>query len=183
MALHRHVLLIADEETPLAYLCIRFEQDRQESHSYATRPDGAVRLISFPNTAHEEGDIRRFAVRIENAVAAENTFRDQQKASAAQAEKNLKEALADTGARDAVRLHVAQITSLHQNDHRRKPLVPNWMQPGRDGSPSRGRCLTDCDTMAEHICTVPPAEENPADAWVPLVYQSLAVTVGAHPRP
>ncbi|GAA2330338.1 hypothetical protein Scani_34070 [Streptomyces caniferus] len=120
MSLHQHVLLIADEEIPLVRLCIRFEQDRQESHIYATRPDGSVRLTSFLNTAHEEGGVRRFAVRIENAVAAENTFRAQQKALTAQAEKNLKEALADTGARDTARLHLAQATSLHKIDHRRK---------------------------------------------------------------
>ncbi|MFI0217658.1 hypothetical protein [Streptomyces lydicus] len=64
--------------------------------------------------------MRRFAVRIENAVAAENAFRAQQKALIAQAEVQLQEALADTGARDAARLQVAQTTSLYRNDHRRK---------------------------------------------------------------
>ncbi|MEU9482413.1 hypothetical protein AB0D83_01855 [Streptomyces decoyicus] len=50
----------------------------------------------------------------------ENAFRARQKTLAAQAEKDLKEALADSGARDAAHLRVARTTSLHQNDHRRK---------------------------------------------------------------
>ncbi|GAB7036070.1 hypothetical protein AB0G35_24315 [Streptomyces sp. NPDC021749] len=120
MALHRHVLLIAGEEIPLAGLRIRFEQDRKEHHIYATRPDGTVRLTSFPHAAHEEGHVRRFAVGIENAVAEENAFRAQRKALMTQAEKELQKAQADTGARDAARLHVEHTTSLHQHDRRRK---------------------------------------------------------------
>ncbi len=118
--LYRHVLLIEDEEIPLARLDVRFEQALRENHIYVRRSDGSVRWTSFPHSAHEENDIRRFTVRIENAVAAENAFRAQQKALIAQGERELKEALADTGARDAARLHVAQATSLHRHDRRRK---------------------------------------------------------------
>ncbi|MFD9208719.1 hypothetical protein ACFVZM_20880 [Streptomyces sioyaensis] len=118
--LHQHVLLIAGEEIPLAGLRVRFEQAQHKNHIYVTRLDGTVHWTPFPHAEHEEDGVRRFAVRIENAVAAENAFRAQQKALITQAEKELQEARADTGARDAARLHLTQMTTLHQHDRQRK---------------------------------------------------------------
>ncbi|MFC9235158.1 hypothetical protein ACFTZK_01625 [Streptomyces decoyicus] len=66
-----------------------------------------------------------------------NAFRTQQKTLVAQAEKNLKEALADSGARDAAHLRVAQAPSLHQNDHRRRTARIEL-----DMARKRRQCLT-----------------------------------------
>lgn len=85
---------------------------------YLTQPSGKVRYESYPREEHEEEEVRRFAVRIENEVAEENTFRRQLKRLIAEAEVELGEAQNDTESHEAARLRLAEVSKQQQKDKR-----------------------------------------------------------------
>ncbi|MHA6760177.1 hypothetical protein [Streptacidiphilus sp. PAMC 29251] len=118
LVLHKHVLLVKGEVVPLAGLRVRFEEAKRNHHIYVTRPDGRVRFESFPHELHEEGEVRRFAVRIENEAAAEKTFLERCEDEMAEAEIALQQARADTSAQETARAQLAQVTERQQADSR-----------------------------------------------------------------
>jgi hypothetical protein len=118
VVLHEHVVVVKQETVPLAGLRIRFEEAKRDHHIYVTRPDGRVQFESFPHGLHEEGEVRRFAVRMENAVAAEGAFLKHCEGQIAEAEDALVKARTDTGAQEAARARLARVTELQQADLR-----------------------------------------------------------------
>ncbi|MFD0278984.1 hypothetical protein ACFVHB_34450 [Kitasatospora sp. NPDC127111] len=119
-ALHEHVVAFDGTSIPLAGLRVRDEHSGGTSHLYLTRPDGRVHHETYAHGEHAEDDVRRFAVRVQNAAADENDFRERRTVMIAAAEADLDAARADTTARDRAREELAEITERHRLDTRLK---------------------------------------------------------------
>ncbi|MEU6237269.1 hypothetical protein [Kitasatospora sp. NPDC047058] len=119
-ALHEHVVTFERTSIPLAGLQVRDEHSGGTSHLYLTRPDGRVHHRTYPHGDHAEEDVRRFAVRVQNAAADENDFRKRQTVMIAAAEAELDAVRADTTDRDRARAELAEITERLRLDTRLK---------------------------------------------------------------
>ncbi|WP_153537530.1 hypothetical protein [Streptomyces sp. RB17] len=115
VTLYQHALLFKGKEIPLAGLAVRFELARnsKKSYIYLTHPDGRVEFPGYADEEFPEEHVRRFSVRIENAVAAENTFRDGRADGIRQAESALEEARLDTAEKDDAREALEQVRARH----------------------------------------------------------------------
>ncbi|WP_431946717.1 hypothetical protein [Actinacidiphila sp. bgisy167] len=133
VSLYTHVLVISGPETtvlPLGDLEVRFEHSPAGNHLYLRRPDG-VHLVTYPPGGPGEDGVRRFSVRVENAVAKERTFRTRLATSVKEAEDDLMAALADTGpARDA-REHLDSVTARQRRDPARATAL-SGLEAARD---------------------------------------------------
>lgn len=114
--LHEHVVAFEAEALPLAGLGVRCEHSNGKSHLYLTRPNGRVRHEVYPHDEHDEDDVRRFAVQVQNAAADEEDFRLQHTALVEEAEAELEAARADTTAQEEAREHLALVTERHRRD-------------------------------------------------------------------
>jgi hypothetical protein len=117
VSLYEHALVFKGTEIPLAGLAVRFELARNTSKTYIylTRPDGRVELPDYADEAFPEEHVRRFSVRIENAVAAENEFRDRRTGAIRRAQSELKEARLDTAERDNARQALERVKARHSD--------------------------------------------------------------------
>ncbi|WP_326578672.1 hypothetical protein OIE69_35185 [Actinacidiphila glaucinigra] len=118
VSLHEHVMVISGPQTkvlPLDCLEVRFEHSQVGDHIYLRRPDG-VHLESFTPGEHAEDAVRRFSVRIENAVAKERAFLTERARSVKKAEDDLKAAHADTGAAEDARRRLGTVTARQRRD-------------------------------------------------------------------
>ncbi|MFB7288797.1 hypothetical protein [Actinacidiphila glaucinigra] len=121
VSLHEHVMVISGPQTkvlPLDGLEVRFEHSQVGNHLYLRRPDG-VHLESFApgeHAEHDEDAVRRFSVRIENAVAKERAFLTERARSVKKAEDDLKAAHADTGPAEGARRHLGTVIARQRRD-------------------------------------------------------------------
>ncbi|MDX3234243.1 hypothetical protein PV392_00785 [Streptomyces sp. ME03-5709C] len=118
VALYEHVVVVSGPQVkalPLDGLEVRFEHSKTGNHLYLRRPDG-VHLESYPPGEHDEDVVRRFGVRVENAVAEESTFRTALAASVKKAEDDLEAAHADTGAAQDARSRLESVTARLSRD-------------------------------------------------------------------
>ncbi|MFF7214787.1 hypothetical protein ACFZAU_30305 [Streptomyces sp. NPDC008238] len=116
--LHEHMMVVAGPETkvlPLDGLDVRFEHSSIGSHLYLRRPDG-VHLESYPPGEQDEDGVRRFSVRIENAVAKEKAFLTALATKVRRAEDDLKAARADTGPVRDARRHLDLVADRRRRD-------------------------------------------------------------------
>jgi hypothetical protein len=117
LTLHQHVLRHRSEDIPLAGLKVRFESSRHKYYIKVTRPNGRVRDVHYPRTQPEDA-VRRFAVRIENAVADENDLLTRRKGLIADAETELTHARAGTLSKEAALEALARLTARQSADDR-----------------------------------------------------------------
>lgn len=118
VSLHAHVMVISGRETKVLQLDglqVRFEHSPTGHHLYLRRPDG-VHLESYPPGEHGEDGVRRFSVRVENAVAKENRFRTELATAVKKAEDALKAAHADTGPAQDARRWLGMLTARQIRD-------------------------------------------------------------------
>jgi hypothetical protein len=118
VSLHEHSLLVDDQEIPLADLVVRLDHAQHQHFLYLTQPGAKVRLHRYPRSEYDEDTVRRFAVRLENAVADENAYRISAAAQADEAETELADVRADTEAQDKARARIAEIAERQRNDPR-----------------------------------------------------------------
>ncbi|MGW4890815.1 hypothetical protein ACWEQL_00885 [Kitasatospora sp. NPDC004240] len=141
VALYEHVLVFKDTQMPLAGLAARFELARNSSkmYIYLTRSDGRVELPDYTGEDFEEEDVRRFSVRIQNAVADENEFRHNREDAIRQAETAADKARADTAAQDKARAHLEAVAARHTDSAELADLDAD-LEAARD----RWEALTGC---------------------------------------
>ncbi|WEO93557.1 hypothetical protein A6P39_005735 [Streptomyces sp. FXJ1.172] len=120
LTLYRHVLLFKGKEIPLAGLGVRFELARNTDTMYIhlKRPDGRAELSEFAHETFPEDQVRRFGVRIENAVAAENTLRDRRPETIRRTKSELQDARADTADKDHAREALERVRARHSDNPR-----------------------------------------------------------------
>lgn len=146
VTVHEHAVLVGDQEIPLAGLKVRLDHAQHQHFLYLTRPGGRSALRRYARDEHAEEEVRRFAVRLEDAVADENAFRIRVAAELEQAREDLERARADTGAQDAARARVAEVEERQRRDTRpqqaRRDLLAacdRWEElTGRRPRPPRG---------------------------------------------
>lgn len=131
VSLHKHSVLIDDQEIPLADLVVRLDHAQHQHFLYLTQPGGKVRLHRYPRSEHDEDTVRRFAVRLENAIADENAYRIRAAAQAEDAEKELADVHADTEAQDKARAHIAEVEERQRHDTRHQHAHQN-LEAARD---------------------------------------------------
>lgn len=118
VTLHAHSVRVGSTEIPLAGLTVRLDHARQQHFLYLTKPNGRSHVTPYPRTKHEEESVRRFAVRLENAVADENAVRVRVAAALREAEEELAQVRDDTGAQDEARARIAEVEERQSRDTR-----------------------------------------------------------------
>ncbi|CAG6391818.1 hypothetical protein NMG29_39940 [Streptomyces cocklensis] len=131
VSLHEHSVLVDDKEIPLADLVVRLDHAQHQHFLYLTPADGNVCLHRYPRSDHEEDIVRRFAIRLENAIADENAYRIRATAQAEVAEKELAEVRADTTAQDTARAHISEVEERQRHDTRHHDAHQN-LEAARD---------------------------------------------------
>ncbi|MFB7509815.1 hypothetical protein [Streptomyces broussonetiae] len=117
LSLYRHVLLFKGKEIPLAGLGVRFDLARNTETMYIhlKRPEGWADLSEYAHETFPEDQVRRFGVRIENAVAAENAFRDLLPEAIRKTGSDLADARADTAEKDGARAALERVRARHSD--------------------------------------------------------------------
>ncbi|MFI8823919.1 hypothetical protein [Streptomyces sp. NPDC053431] len=117
LSLYEHVAVLEEQEMALAGLEVRFEVARSTDTTfiYLRTSDGRPELAEFDGAEFAEVDVRRFSLRIEKAVAAEEKFRRQRAEAIQQADANLEKARADTADVDTARAALEKVTARHEN--------------------------------------------------------------------
>jgi hypothetical protein len=118
VALYEHSVLADGREIPLAGLTVRLDHAQHQHFLYLTGPDGRSSTHKFARGEHGEEGVRRFTVRMENAVAEENAFRIRSAVLLEQAEDDLVRAREDTAAQDEARARIAEFERRQRRDTR-----------------------------------------------------------------
>ncbi|MGW3247770.1 hypothetical protein [Streptomyces sp. NPDC001070] len=113
VSLHQHAIVISRPQRkvlPLGGMEVKFEHSSVGNLIYLRLPN-AVHLESYAVGKHSEDSVRRFSVRIENAVAKENRYLTELTASIKKAEDELTAAQADTRPAREARLRLGVVTA------------------------------------------------------------------------
>ncbi|MFK0025683.1 hypothetical protein [Streptomyces sp. NPDC090798] len=105
ITLYEHAVVVGNDEVALVDLQVRFELGRSRSTSYVylTQPDGRERMERYEGAEYTEDAVRRFAVRVQNAVAAADKLKEQRVSSVRAAKAELREALSATEQMEAAK--------------------------------------------------------------------------------
>ncbi|MFE9660709.1 hypothetical protein [Streptomyces sp. NPDC005955] len=117
-SLYEHVLVVGREELPLVGLVVRIEVGKASQFLYATLPDGGERFATLPYEEHTEDEVRGFAGRVTNAVAAEKTAFAGREQRLAVAVEDLARVKAGTDAVDAARTDLDRLAEAERSDLR-----------------------------------------------------------------
>ncbi|MFD5557796.1 hypothetical protein ACFWIA_28645 [Streptomyces sp. NPDC127068] len=129
-ALYEHALVVGQEELPLAGLTVRIELGRVSQFLYATLPDGSERHVALPFEEHTEDEVRGFAGKVTNTVAAEKTTLADREAQLDTAVEALVRVKAGTDAVDTARADLDRLAEAERSDFRpasaRRELDRAW---------------------------------------------------------
>lgn len=120
VTLHEHIVLAEGHEIPLAGLAVRLDHAQHQHFLYLVQPSGRSSIQKYMRSEHDEESVRRFAVRLENAVAEENAFRIRAAAELEQAEEELTTARVDTGPQDEARARITEVEERQRRDAKRQ---------------------------------------------------------------
>lgn len=118
LTLHQHTLIKEEREIPLTGLEVRLDHAQHQHFIHLTPADGDACYERYPRTEHEEDDVRRFAIQLENAVAEENAFRSRTAALITHKQDELAQAQADTQPQQDARKRLDETTERHRRDTR-----------------------------------------------------------------
>jgi hypothetical protein len=111
LTLHQHAVIKDDREIPLQGLAIHHEHAQQQDFIHLAPTDGDPCHTSYPHAAYDPDDVRRFAMRLESAVADERSHQGRTTKLVTQKQEELTEAQADTSLHDDARAHLTDVTS------------------------------------------------------------------------
>jgi hypothetical protein len=134
LTLFRHRLVIrtsagTTRAIGLADLEVRFEPGRFNHSVYCVDATGRVHRARYPHSPpatdpdeprYDEDRVRDFTVTVQNAIAEERSFRARLPGRLKEAEAELAELRADTGAVDTARERLARLRELNRRDPRRE---------------------------------------------------------------
>ena len=120
MTLHERSVTLDGRQIPLADMKIRVEHKKHQHVLHLTESGGRVRVRRYARDDHDEDSVRRFAARLEEAVADANAARVRSAALLQQAEEDLAHIRADTRAQDEAQARIAEVEERQRRDTRRQ---------------------------------------------------------------
>ncbi|WP_037619596.1 hypothetical protein [Streptomyces aureus] len=120
IALHKHAVVVGNNEIALAGLQVRFELGRSKSASYVylTQPDGLEHMERYGGAQYPEDAVRRFVVRVQNAVAAADKLKEQRVGSLRAVKAELREARSATEQMEEAKERLEETRARHDADVR-----------------------------------------------------------------
>ncbi|MEU9138961.1 hypothetical protein AB0D33_23895 [Streptomyces sp. NPDC048404] len=120
ITLYEHAVGVGGEEVALAGLRVRFELSRSKvtSYVYVTQPDGRERMERYGGAEHTEDAVRRFAVELQNAVAAADRLKERRLSSVRAVKAELREARSATERVEAAKERLEETRARHDADVR-----------------------------------------------------------------
>ncbi|MFE4695958.1 hypothetical protein ACWCPD_35070 [Streptomyces sp. NPDC001935] len=120
ITLHEHAVVVGNDEVALAGLKVRLEPGRLKATSYVylTQPDGRERMERYAGADYAEDAVRRFAVRIQNAVAAADRLEEERVGSIRAVKAELREARSATDQVEAAKERLEETRARHDADVR-----------------------------------------------------------------
>jgi hypothetical protein len=118
LTLHEHAVSTQTRQIPLTGLKIRLDHAQHQHFLHLTPPDGQEHFERYPRSEYEEDDVRRFAIRLEDAVAEESVHRARAAALIKQKEHELTQARTDTSLQKQAHEHLQDTAERHRHDTR-----------------------------------------------------------------